>query len=96
MAKTAISLRFQREGFGLVELLVVIVVVALLVVFLVPVVFKSSSEHHPPKSMAFVHRVVRATDAFKGENNGMYPGQSEPELLTGSEPVGSCSNVSGT
>jgi len=85
MTKTATSPRFRREGFTLMELLIVIVVMAILATLLVPTINKIIQSADNKRSQAFVQRVARAADAFKGQNNGRYPGQDDIGLLAGEE-----------
>lgn len=86
MTKTSKSTVFWREGFSLLELVVVLVVVVILFSLLLP------SRHTDPlpsdqrRSLAFVMEVAHAAEMFKGENNGMYPGQGDPEPLKGTAP----------
>jgi prepilin-type N-terminal cleavage/methylation domain-containing protein len=77
---------FRREGFTLIELLIVIVVMAILATMLTPTISAVIQAADVRKSQAFVQRVARAADAFKGANNGSYPGQDDIGQLRGTTP----------
>jgi len=84
MTKPAIRFLPRRDGFTLIELLIVIVILAILATILVPVINKVIQSADVAKSKAFVQDVASACAAFKGENNGKYPGQDDPGMLKGS------------
>ena len=87
MTKHTISPMFRREGFTLIELLIVIVVMAILAAILVPTINKIIISADNSQSKAFVQRVARAADAFKGDDiSGRYPGQDDVGLLKGTTP----------
>jgi len=87
MTKRMISPMFRREGFTLIELLIVIVVMAILATLLVPTINKIIKSADNRKSQAFVLRVANAAGAFKGQNNGRYPGQDDIGRLKGTTPT---------
>ena len=84
MTNSARRPRFWREGFTLIELLIVIVLMAILATLLIPMIDKIIQNADTSTSKAFVQRVARGAEAFKGQNNGRYPGQDDIGLLTGS------------
>ena len=86
MARTAISPMFRREGFTLIELLIVIVVMAILAAILGLLIHRAHERGIDTKSHAFVRRVAMAAGAFKGQNNGRYPGQDDIGQLKGTTP----------
>ncbi|MDP6544043.1 MAG: prepilin-type N-terminal cleavage/methylation domain-containing protein [Phycisphaerae bacterium] len=86
MTKTATSPGFLREGFTLMELLIVIVIMSILVTLLVPMINKILQNVDTANSKAFVQRVANAAGAFKGDNNGRYPGQDDIGQLKGTTP----------
>ena len=86
MTKTAISPMSRHEGFTLIELLIVMVIMAILAVILVPTINAVIVLADNRRSQAFVLEVRNAADAFKGQNNGKYPGQDDIGLLTGTTP----------
>ncbi|MCP4375238.1 MAG: type II secretion system protein, partial [bacterium] len=84
MTKTRISPRLRHEGFTLIELLIVIVVISILALMLTPTINKILVKADNRKSQAYVVKVTRAAEAYKGDNNGRYPGQDDALQLTGS------------
>jgi prepilin-type N-terminal cleavage/methylation domain-containing protein len=84
MIKTATCPRTRRDGFTLIELLIVIVIMAILATMFVPVINKAIQNADNNRSAAFIQEVRSACDTFKGEHNGMYPGQDDMGLLKGS------------
>jgi len=75
--------RFRRDGFTLIELLIVIVLMAILSALLIPMIDKIIVNADTARSKAFVQDVARGAEAFRGQNNGRYPGQDDIGLLLG-------------
>jgi len=86
MARSAIFPVCRREGFSLLELLIVVVILVIISVGIVVVNCNRVHEDGYNRSEAFVWEVASATDKFKSENNGRYPGQDDIGQLKGTAP----------
>ena len=84
MARSAIFPVCRREGFSLLELLIVVVILVIITVGIVVVNSNLVHSRAHSRSEWFIQEVRSARETFKGENNGMYPGQDDPGLLKGS------------